>query len=1021
MLFGLASCENFLDNGDIKKEIDEYIEIANSSPITYFVTAEEGSGTATPDQVKVKKKETFDLRFKPSGDWKFIRWEAINKSTGEIVENAIKFENPDQTETKAQVINPGEGLLIHAKCVQIPTIIDYEPQKSANANQPIIVKFNMPVEAAETDSSASLFNFQKNISLTCNDDDLSYCFETPVFNSDKTELTIVPKTTTEDGVLLKKYMTDPEKNLSLATIQLTFSSELLIQSGDLQLPVDNPTIYVNYLPTVETTPPQKKALVVTRNAGISIENGESFADEIFHTEYIINKKEDVSVDTYEDLVLQNACNGTFYIYGRYFDEGSGIKNVVVEETFLRSQLGESYSPKVLTFSYDQSSENTTFQTINGDTYFLIKHTLSGEDGIYNITVSVRDECNNKSDTTYNIIRKTNMGCVSLYKNGSDYKKLQVSFIGLNEIDGPRTVYNGVFYPVNTVTFTLNYLKTDNQYGEVTKTSPDQIYGNPIPEECFYDFTVDDINVIPGSSIKLICTDFIGNNFELTIDFPETNKKILLDIQKKSTYADITCLDENGHEIYDAFLLRKANSNGTETKLYRGQRKIEPGYTYRIGINTVILDDYLLKFEDLSDSLAPVQIEDVKIQKSKNEGYFTVTVCLAEDTWVNNSAVYLSYGYFASEKISVPSGVTTISFEQYNFRLYSDFTIRAYAICNNQRTPESSWPITAVSPADPDYDNSAPYIDSIVPHGDYFDFKIKDDGTGIKKANIRVVNKKINLDKNYSLNGSNSYTCSIPVWYLLPSTTNASLLYLDFEDNANNKKSTETDIFDAHGIENLVDQRFYRNTDGNLCIEFDHHGFLKDYCFTFKTSLNQNRNGKIGFESIFDSDGSLEGSDLELDCIYSHKNTAEYYRVIISKDEMPVNSFVKVVKFLPTSYLNDGYYLPPVYFYNNTPGSGENDFIIPNGSSKESLVINSDAPVFVHTVVTSIPYDECKEWEASEWLYYKEEFGHKILDFSPTSSPKVYNIPVSEIEKGKCYVVIAHYSDNHVLVSDVMVK
>ena len=167
MLFGLASCENFLDNGDIKKEIDEYIEIANSSPITYFVTAEEGSGTATPDQVKVKKKETFDLRFKPSGDWKFIRWEAINKSNGEPVENAIKFDNPDQTETKAHVVNPKEGLLIHAKCAQIPTIVDISPKGTCYANEPIVVKFNSPVEAEELTAAESLFKLA-NIKLSCN-------------------------------------------------------------------------------------------------------------------------------------------------------------------------------------------------------------------------------------------------------------------------------------------------------------------------------------------------------------------------------------------------------------------------------------------------------------------------------------------------------------------------------------------------------------------------------------------------------------------------------------------------------------------------------------------------------------------------------------------------------------------------------------------------------------------------------------------------------------------------------------
>ena len=141
-----------------------------------------------------------------------------------------------------------------------------------------------------------------------------------------------------------------------------------------------------------------------------------------------------------------------------------------------------------------------------------------------------------------------------------------------------------------------------------------------------------------------------------------------------------------------------------------------------------------------------------------------------------------------------------------------------------------------------------------------------------------------------------------------------------------------------------------------------------------------------------------------------------------------NSYIKIV--LKEQFTYDKYpyeetkynYSNPMYYYNGSAaaGSSENNFIIPNGSSKEKVVIGSDYPVFVHTVVTSRPLKECKTWDYPEWEYFNEYVGEKVLHCE-TSSPKVYTIPLSEIDRGKYYVVIAHYADGDALMSDIMTK
>ena len=91
-----SSCDNFLNAKNIKNEIEESIEIANSSVITYNITNEKGSGSVTPQQIKVKKKEVFELVYEPEENWQFICWEVLDKTSGKVVEDAVYFYSKDK-------------------------------------------------------------------------------------------------------------------------------------------------------------------------------------------------------------------------------------------------------------------------------------------------------------------------------------------------------------------------------------------------------------------------------------------------------------------------------------------------------------------------------------------------------------------------------------------------------------------------------------------------------------------------------------------------------------------------------------------------------------------------------------------------------------------------------------------------------------------------------------------------------------------------------------------------------------
>ena len=112
---------------------------------------------------------------------------------------------------------------------------------------------------------------------------------------------------------------------------------------------------------------------------------------------------------------------------------------------------------------------------------------------------------------------------------------------------------------------------------------------------------------------------------------------------------------------------------------------------------------------------------------------------------------------------------------------------------------------------------------------------------------------------------------------------------------------------------------------------------------------------------------------------------------------------------------------PFYYYNGTyTGEGQYNGIYKIGNSKSAIGVCSDAPVYVHTLVTKVPYEICKDWDHLEWEYNKKSLNEEVLEFT-TPVQQRYTIPVDSMDPGDCYVVIAHYANNAIDVSEVMQK
>lgn len=112
----------------------------------------------------------------------------------------------------------------------------------------------------------------------------------------------------------------------------------------------------------------------------------------------------------------------------------------------------------------------------------------------------------------------------------------------------------------------------------------------------------------------------------------------------------------------------------------------------------------------------------------------------------------------------------------------------------------------------------------------------------------------------------------------------------------------------------------------------------------------------------------------------------------------------------------------IYLYVGDSGSGDYDWLMQKSDTDNYLLVSSDAPVYVHTLVTQQPYETCKNWSVDEWEYFKENYNDKYFDFDSTDHfPRRYTIPLDKISSGSSYIVIAHFADNHVETSKVFVK
>ena len=975
VLFCFISCENFMNGGDIKEQIKAEIAYNNAPECNVLFKADPKYGSfLTGETLIIKAGYEAEVKFKINKeDYVFVKLEAVKKSNPEeSLADYVTFTNKESDEEKGiytinvKITKQTSDLIIRPVCISYPSVVSYSPTSSEPqfANMPIVINFNMPMVNDDTGTAVE-FSYD-NIIVTTGEVPLKDYFETPVFNEDKTKLTLAPKAN-EFEAFINRMQAD------FIEVKISLKDNITVKSQNHTLALkhnDNSEFIIKYKGEVDETPPQRLDFFVTRHpisidsAG-NIQDSDKFLIEVFQTG---NRKNFEKAE-------KNKCNGTIYIYGKYYDKIPGVSSVTVNDVVYNTENAEFFT-------------DTT-----GNTTFCITHVLPQTD---NNTVEcfVSDSLgNNSTHISFTAFHKTlDASKLIVYNFEEDFFNNSVSNFDLDYYNQNRKTLKIAYSWNDSKGYEVNPFIMDNdKYQDYYGSDLDNItYYENFKFECEYTdkegvirhgtfsndkdnlilyYTLENVEKLDGLKVKIIITDEVDNIAESEIVFPV-----------QSALKTITKNDDNTAKIdFEPISIGQATSRmNPETFLCPGQIilyeengiyktiefdssapdtfTLQPDIEYKvIPIHYDAMYPLIMLYGDISSDVYTTESSETTIPNVSLNGnpsyvqgdykwyggqvggdqrydyYMDITVKIAYDSWNIFDYIYASVDYWDTGVVAWCNTVYIFTKNEYEIKFSQlldymhakDTKITVYGIKDNQRSSGTLFTIPKFTKTAED-DHNPPKVQFIKNAADR-KYVIKfSDGTDESGPDYAyVTNIKENGDYKYKLDSSNSYTIEFPFW----------------------------ELTDASNIR-------YSTSERSNIVTLEVIGYDK------------NGNKCIGQTQLY---------------IYSN----DYYSYPATADANHIKDY---------------------------------DLMIPNGSSKKSIGISSNAPVMVHTLVTKTPYSECKDWSIQEWEHYKKTLGQKELQFSSTDySPKRYTIPYDEIETEECYCVIAWFADKTCEQSEVWQK
>ena len=961
----------------------------------------------------------------------FIDFEAVSNDGDNSVSrnNSVSFEDKYYNHetgvfrAKLFVNEHYDDILICPVLKELPGVKNHTTTSGSEAlalDKPVKIEFNTQMDAQEVLNNISVICKTNNESL------LETCFNAPVYDSSSKVLTLIPK-----PLLLKDYL----DSLHVGTIDLQISLDKAIR---------NSTFIIRYKADWERTVPRAVDFIVSRNP-ITLEN----ASQTNENNKLNLKAIDITAAQIpsEDIQKNRAGNGSVYIYGSYFDEESGVKDVVISSRMLQDN-GELSAATDVTYDLSTTEDIAKFESDGqGNTSFVIKYDFASLDKAYVLDIVVRDNCDNKAAaktvSVFVPVYGEALGDKFYYlKNKPDYENEDLTIEQYSAELKNLKIYPDSFTVYSDVKFPANELQIYCEYKDKTGANKRQKFNLNEGENPYWNCP---LNVDSLAKLKAKITVYDGNNIydQREFKFPGRtafNIDWLSDdyLTTSEPRYQMRIIAEPGHSVFGV----KANLSvenqdgyvlGIENPLF-GYEQLDIYTRYKWCLETknqqglysdaVSFEDILEEYNITIPSVSIKSVDEDTSSWRTNGGYFVYTITLADDTWEEGK--YEQVFYDICYVGALEENPQEIQKNEYTITVkipLSELTEKWVNIVITGKKgfkKSSAYEYRVNNVDDVDYDVVPPNVWANHSSYDYWTFNVNEyTGSGAKEADFTVGNETYHVDETNS-ESDDRLTVKIPAKLIEElRAQNGSVQYTAC-DNAGNTVTGVLDLDDGGQGDSF---KLIKTCTTGVSVSFDRYTYEYDDTKT-KFYFYEFDDSDPDAEDDWKTEPSVSSTD-EINYQYAGENH-DIFRYQKTFYNLPENKFLKVLVY------NRIYFPAPQYIYAGDSGTGDYDLLMQNASSKKSVIICSDAPVYVHTLVTKCSYEKCKDWNYSTWEYYKDDVGKKILNFSADKeeggvlvagdhTPKIYKIPYGDLDDGDCYCVIAHFANGDVLMSPVMQK
>ncbi|MBR5402201.1 MAG: hypothetical protein IK102_10375 [Treponema sp.] len=1075
-LFTLAatSCDNFLQAGDLKQQLDEAIEIANSNPVTYFVFVDEGTGSVNPASVLVRKKDTFEIIFTLSENYNFECWEVLDRKTGKPVTGSLQFENSMSLETKVTVINPIEGLVIHPKCFKSPAVTQIIPSPFGQnqINTTIQIKFNMPVDESVVDK----------VKLSCIGTDMSDYFNKPVLNDAKDMVLITPKVS-----LLKNYISGLQKGSVDINVYLPDTITGIINGKEIPLKQNENTYFnFHYILVSDATPPSQIDYCISRDYVApcpDISTLTRFHDDIFLVGDEINGQiatENLVADQ-DDKLLDNLCGPYVYIYGKLKDQESGISKITVSEQHCgdynlkligNKVFAKEYQTDIL-YAQEEDETGTWFYTdSDGTVTFCIKHYLVSKDGAVRIYVSASDSYDHTINMS-SVIPVIKLAYIAMdvpgwfmisntYHNDKyTLTKNQIHSL-LKTVNLWVDQYDQLFIPYTWIEIPDSLYSTECEY----EHSDGEVKIDPLTHIGTYEWSINlDVKKLSGLNIKFKIKDILGNCVVKEYQIPKSEDYIGVQQPNASdnNKADIHFLYKTGEFACEPIPLRV---NGDDTFKYGSNDNwyliygeytatMEKDTTYKFipcagfefDYSSTVrfyteIPDYTYTVQSAAANTETVTVENYdtglqyNIKKNSIGDLLDVSVKISSDSWTKgfdniileakeNAFIIGQYNHDDNYYGWVQPGDKYVLFEKnkpecvvtlLTALLYqSDTTeLYVYGVKNGVNSPKTNISIPKLTVSDKIYDNYMHYdFDGNISDisSDFMEATFKDDQTGVNTLKTRIF-EGVDIFDVYGTDISERIKAIEDSGRTVCGTNETGNLY------------SRTITFPRWMYTDTGFTWYFTDNGGNVrCGVVMPNQFKQLFKIqsmvkgTNSITVNVNRVVEDSIRPkkalIYTWDSTKNEWNNLKEKSYPDGYFSDYSITLTKGTHYTADTFIKVSICSPRENYDQKY---SHYSYIYTGASSSNPEIENwvDGPFAGKVKVTSSAPVFARTVVTTATYEECKNWTTAQWEDGRKCIRERLLPCSASKPEQYYKVwdPADSygIDHARCYAVIIHFAD-----------